>query len=371
MDKPEKASVRFLTSESAGSLIAAVITIIIGLLLGLLILLIIAPTIALPAFRMLLTGGFGKIGVLSGIGRVLYYAVPLIMCGLAVGFTLKTGVFNIGVAGQYVMGLFAGLYVGISCAGIFGSFTWLAAIIAGAAAGGAWGFIQGVLQAFFNLNAIICGIMMNYTGLFLVSMIVENSKGVYVRGRGWTEIVPDAAVIPRAGLNNLFGNSTAANLSIFICIALCIFAWFILKKTTLGYRMKAVGLNAGAARYAGISVRKSILVGMLLAGAFAGLGGAMNHLGASGTRYAITDALPSQGFAGISVALIASSNPLGIIISGIFIAFLEVGGVGMQSFGLDPDLVDVITSVIIYFCAFSFVFKYLYFKLAARLRRSE
>jgi simple sugar transport system permease protein len=93
----------------------------------------------------------------------------------------------------------------------------------------------------------------------------------------------------------------------------------------------------------------------------------MNHLGASGTRYAITDTLPTQGFTGISVALIASSNPIGIIFSGILIAFFQVGGVSMQSLGLEPQLVSVITSVIIYFCAFNFVIKALYMKLIKRM----
>jgi len=358
--------VKFLTPETTGltTFLAAVITVVIGLLVGLIVLLFVQPALAFDGFRMLITGGFGTIGVVSGIGRVFYYAVPLIMCGLAVGFALKTNVFNIGVAGQYMWGMTAALFVGVYGDGMFGSTgAWIIAVLAGAAAGAFWGFLQGLLQAFFRIHAIVCGIMMNYVAVFLANMIMESSREVYVRGRGWTEMVPDEFVLPRAGFDVLLGKNSGANGGILICIALCIIAWFILKKTTLGYELKAVGYNDEASRYAGVNIRKSIIISMTISGAFAGLGGAMNHLGASGTRYLITDSLPSQGFQGISVALIAASNPVGIIFSGLLIAFFSVGGVSMQSLGLEPQLVDVVTSTIIYCCAFSLAIRYLLKKL--------
>jgi simple sugar transport system permease protein len=354
------------------SIIAAVITVIIGLLIGFVLLLTVAPDIAVPGFRMLITGGFEKIGVVSGIGRVMYYAVSMIMCGLSVGFTMKAGIFNIGVGGQYVVGLFASLYIAIYMAPVFGTATWVFAILAGGLAGAVWGAIQGMLQAYFRINAIICGIMMNYIGLFLGNMLLEGSKDIYVRGRGWTEIVPNEAVLPKFGLDHIFGPMTTANGGFVLSVLICIATWFLLKKTTLGYELKAVGINSESSRYAGISIKRSIIVSMAISGFIAGMGGAMNHLGASGTRYSITDTLPSNGFTGISVALIASSNPIGIIFSGILVAFLQVGGVSMQSLGLDNSLVEVITSVIIYFCAFSFIFKRLYRKLLDKiLKRRE
>jgi len=357
-----------LQTDRATSIISALITIAIGLLIGLIVLLFVAPDKAASGFQMLVTGGFGKIGVISGIGRVMYYAVPLIMCGLAVGFTLKTNIFNIGVAGQYMMGLTAALFTGIYGAGYFGPFAWVVGILAGAGAGALWGFIQGLLQAYFRINAIVCGIMLNYVGIFLLNMIMENSKEVYVRGRGWTQMVSDEFVLPKGGFDQILGKNTTANAGIIICIALCILAWWIMKKTTLGYELKAVGYNDEASKYAGISSRRAIIVSMTISGAFAGLAGSMNHLGASGTRYMITDSLPSQGFTGISVALIAASNPIGIIFSGLLIAFFSVGGVNMQSLGLDPQLVDVITSVIIYCCAFGLFIRHLLNKAFKRRR---
>ena len=368
---PDRLIFSFLRTNSAISISAAVITVGIGLLIGLIVLLFVAPDGALTGFQMLITGGFGKIGVISGISRVLYYAVPLIMCGLAVGFSLKVSIFNVGVAGQYMMGMTAALFAGIYGEGYFGHFAWFVGIAAGAAAGAVWGLIQGLLQAFFRINAIICGIMMNYVGVFLANMLMENSKEVYVRGRGWTQMVADEFVLPKGGFDLLFGKNSSANLGIIICVALCIFTWWVMKNTSLGYELKAVGHNDEAARYAGISIRKAAIISMTIAGAFAGLGGAMNHLGASGTRYLITDSLPSQGFAGISVALIASSNPIGIIFSGLLIAFFSVGGVSMQSLGLEPQLVDVITSVIIYCCAFSLFIKYLLKKSVFRRREAQ
>ena len=358
--------VKFLTPETTGltSFIAAVVTVGIGLLVGFLVLLFVQPTMAFSGFKMLVTGGFGSIGAVSGIGRVLYYAVPLIMCGLAVGFALKTNVFNIGVAGQYMWGLTASLFVGVYCEGMFGvTGAWIIAVLAGAGAGAFWGFLQGLLQAFFRIHAIVCGIMMNYVAIFLANMIMESSGEVYIRGRGWTQTVADEFVLPKAGFNVLLGNSSGANGGIYICIGLCVLAWFILRKTTLGYELRAVGFNDEASRYAGVSIRKSIIISMTISGAFAGLGGAMNHLGASGTRYLIVDSLPSQGFTGISVALIAASNPIGIIFSGLLIAFFSVGGVSMQSLGLEPQMVDVVTSTIIYCCAFSLMIRYLLRKL--------
>lgn len=356
----------FLKSERTIAFIAAVITVLIGLLVGFFILLFVAPEKAVLGMQILTSGGFGRIGVISGIGRVLYYAVPLIMCGLSVGFSLRANIFNIGVAGQYMMGMSAAIFVGIYGAGSFGSFSWVIAILAGGAAGAAWGLIQGLLQAYFRINAIICGIMLNYVGVYLANMLMMSSQRIYVQGNGWTQTVPDAFVLPKSGFDLLLGANTNANVGIIICIILCIVTWWILKKTTLGYEIKAVGLNNDASLYAGISTPKTIIVSMTISGAFAGFGGAMNQLGASGTRYMVSDNLPAQGMTGISVALIAASNPIGIIVSGLLIAFFQVGGVNMSSLGLDPQFVSVITSVIIYCCAFSLIIRYLLKKLFNR-----
>ncbi len=362
---------KLVTKEGYASLIAAFLTIILGLCISFILLLIFEKEIALDAFRVMITGSFETIGAQKGIARVLFYATPLMLTGLSFGFTLKAGVFNIGVAGQFVIGLLVSVIVSIRCTGMFGDFLWLVAILCGTCAGAAWGMLQGALQAFFNIHPIVCGIMMNYIGLFLITAVCEADPQVYAKGRGWTEVVPPEAIMPDGGLDQIFGKTSAVNIGLFFAVLLCFLAFFLLKKTTFGYEIKAVGFNPYASQYAGISIKRTIIMTMLFAGLFAGLGGGIQHLSAADTHYAITDALPQQGFTGVSIALIAAGNPIGVIFAAIFVAFIQVGGLGMQAYGLQPDFVNIITSLIIYFCAFSFVFKHWYSKLVIKLRKAK
>jgi len=364
----EKKFMKFLQAEGFSSLVAALFTIVLGMLISFIILLVFEKGVALDAFRVMITGSFGTIGVQKGMARVLFYAAPLMLTGLSFGFTLKAGVFNIGVAGQFIVGLLTSVIVAIRCDGLFGDYLWVVAVLSGMAVGAGWGAFQGFLQGYFNIHPIVCGIMLNYIGLFTITAICEADPLVYAKGRGWTEVVPLEAIIPDGGMSSIFGKTSAVNIGLWFAILLCIMAYFILKKTTFGYEIKAVGNNANASRYAGVSVRRTVIMTMMLAGLFAGLGGAIQHLSAADTHYAITDAMPAQGFTGVSIALIATGNPIAIIFAAIFIAFLQVGGLGMQAYGLQPDFVNVITSLIIYFCAFSFVFKHLYNKLVKKLR---
>jgi len=368
---PEQKFMKFLSTGGFPSLVAGLFTIVLGLLISFLILIIFERGVAFQAFHTMITGSFGMIGPQKGISRVLFYAAPLILTGLSFGFTLKAGVFNIGVAGQFIVGLLTSVIVAIRCDGMFGDLLWVIVLLAGAAAGAGWGAFQGFLQAYFNIHPIVCGIMLNYIGLFTITAICEADPLVYAKGRGWTEVVPLEAIIPDGGMDKIFGPTSAANVGLWFAILLCIFAYYLLKKTTFGYEIKAVGYNSNASKYAGVSVRKTVIMTMFYAGLFAGLGGAIQHMSAADTHYGITDAMPAQGFLGVSIALIATGNPIAIIFSAIFIAFLQVGGLGMQAYGLQPDFVSVITSLIIYFCAFSFVFKFLYGKLIRKLGKPK
>jgi len=357
-----------LTSPFMTTFIATIITIAIGLFIGLLLLLFTAGDVAIPAFKTIVTGGFGIVGFKTGMGRVLYYAVPIMMTGLSVGFAMRTGVFNIGAPGQFLMGLYAGLFTAIHFTPVLGPFTWVAAVIVGAAAGSIWGLVQGLLQAYKNINSIVCGIMMNYVSLYLVNMLIRADRSLYFGGRSYTNSVPNEALLPKLGLNQIFTGS-AANSGIIICVVVCIVAWFILKKTTLGFEMKATGFNPEAARYAGINVERAIVISMVIAGAFAAMGGVLYHIGSMGQKYTLTDALRPEGFTGIPVALLGSSHPIAIIFSGLLIAYLEVGGLGMESFGIESEIVTVITSITIFFCSFNILFKTLYIRLINRIFR--
>ncbi len=353
---------KILLSPFMTVFVATIITIIIGLLIGFLLLLATAGDVAVPAFKTIISGGFGLVGFRTGMGRVLYYAVPIMMTGLSVGFAMRTGVFNIGAPGQFLMGLYGGLFAAIHFEPIFGSATWIIAIIVGAAAGGIWGLIQGLFQAYRNINAIVCGIMMNYVALYLVNMLIRADNSLYFGGRSYTNSVPNEALLPKIGMNEVFTGS-AANSGIVIAIVVCIIAFFILKKTTLGFELKATGLNRNAARYAGINVERAVVISMLCAGIFAALGGVLYHNGAMGQKYTLSDALRPEGFTGIPVALLGSSHPIAIIFSSLFIAYLQVGGLGMQSFGIETEIVTVITSITIFFCSFNVIFKKMYIRL--------
>jgi len=356
----------FLTSPFMTVFVATIITIVLGLLIGLVLLLFTAGDVAIPAFKTIVTGGFGIVGFWTGMGRVLYYAVPIILTGLSVGFAMRTGVFNIGAPGQFLMGLYVGLFSAIHFAPTLGGATWVVSVILGGIAGGLWGFFQGLLQAYRNLNAIVCGIMMNYVALYLVNMLIRMDGALYYGGRSYTNAVPTEALLPKLGLNHIFTGS-AANSGIIIGVVVCVAAFYILKRTTLGFELKATGFNPHSARYAGINVEKAIVISMTFAGVFAALGGVLYHNGALGQKYTLTDALRPEGFTGIPVALLGSSHPIAIIFSGLFIAYLQVGGLGMQSFGIEAEIVTVITSITIFFCSFNVVFKNLYIRLMKRI----
>ena len=348
------------------ALVPTVITIIFGLLLGLVLLLLTVGDRAIPAFQLILTGGFTITGFSNGVSRMIFYVVPIMMTGLSVGLAMKTGVFNIGATGQLLMGMFAGIYIGLIWEPALGAYTWVAALIGGAFLGGVWGLIQGALQAYKKVNAIVCGIMMNFIGLSLVNIMIVYNGDLYVDTRDWTHFIPRNGLLPTAGLNRIFVGG-GANSGVLFGIAFCIIVFFILEKTTRGYEMKACGLNNNAAKYAGINVEKNVMISMALAGAVAGLGGMMFHNGTPGQAFSLTNALRPEGFTGIPVALLAAGHPIGIIFSSLFIAYLQTGGLGVQALGVEADFVSVITAVIIFSCSFNLLIRKFYIWLIGKV----
>ena len=275
-------------------------------------------------------------GVL-GIGRVLYYAVPIIMTGLSVGFAFKTGLFNIGTPGQFIVGAFAAVYIGVKWTFLPGSIHWLVAIL-GAFVAGLWAVIPGVMKAYLNVNEVISSIMMNYIGMYLVNYSV--SLVLFDALRNQSLPVASTAVIPKMGFDKIFTGSPA-NGGFVIAILFVILIYIVLNKTSFGYEMKACGFNKDASKYAGINEKRNIILSMVIAGALAG----------------VVDVLPAEGFNGIPVALLGLSNPIGVLFAGLFIAYLNVGGNAMQQFGFIPQIVDIIISCIIYCSALSLMIK--------------
>lgn len=334
-------------------LLSSIFAIVVGLLFGFIVLLASNPTQAVPGFFTILTGSFTH--GLKGIGQVFYYATPIILTGLSVGFAFKTGLFNIGTPGQFIVGAFAAIVVGI-CGDFLGSAQWVVAVLASIAAGALWGIVPGVLNAYFNVNVVIACIMMNYIGMYLINFIVKGSKTLFDSLRNQSLSVDKAAEIPKMGLNLLFPESSI-NGGFFIAILAVVLIHFILNKTAFGFELKAAGFNRDASKYAGMNEKRNIILSMAIAGALAGLAGGLLYLAGSGKHIEIVDVLASEGFTGISVALLGLSSPLGILLAGLFIAYITAGGFYLQLFEFSTEIIDIIVAVIIYFSAFALIIK--------------
>jgi simple sugar transport system permease protein len=289
------------------------------------------------------------------------------MTGLSVGFSSRTGLFNIGAAGQFITGAYAAVLVGVRCDFLPGHLHWIAALAAALLAGAVWGAIPGLFKAFFNVNEVIACIMMNYTGTYLVNFLI--TKTIFDSLRNQSMRVTDTANIPKMGMDKVFRdgfNVSSANSGIFIAVLFAIIIYIILEKTSFGYELKACGFNRDAARYAGINEKRSIVLSMAIAGAMAGIGGALLYLAGSGKGITVVDVLAQEGFNGIPVALLGLNNPLGIIFSGLLVAYLNVGGFNMQLYNFAPQVIEIIIGVIIYFSAFALLVREFFNSLKKR-----
>jgi general nucleoside transport system permease protein len=269
-----------IRSDKFSSFLSSLMAVMVGLVIGLIILIISNPSQAMGGFGAILLGGFVD---MKNLGQVFYFATPIIMTGLSFGFANKTGLFNIGGAGQFIIGAYAAVYVGVKWGFLPGHTHWMAALLAALLAGALWGMIPGILKAFYNVNEVISCIMMNYIGMYTANYMVI--KTVYDSLRNQSLRVAASANLPKAGLDRIFitGNSSSSvNIGIFIAVVSAAMIYVILEKTQFGYELKACGFNREAARYAGINERKSIVLSMAIAGALAGLGGALLVSGRGG-----------------------------------------------------------------------------------------
>jgi len=333
--------------------ISSIFAIIIGLFVGLIVLLLSNYRQAIPGFYTILTGSLTH--GMKGVGQVFYYATPIILTGLSVGFAFKTGLFNIGASGQFIVGAFGAVYVGILFKGL-GSVHWIIAVLASVLFGAIWGSIPGILKAYFNVNEVIASIMMNYIGMYAVNWTVKGYKPLFNNLRNESKNVAVTAEIPKMGMDRIFPDSSV-NGGFLIAILVVIIIYIVLHKTAFGYELKAVGYNRNASKYAGINERKSIILSMTIAGAVSGLAGGLLYLAGTGKHIEIVDVLAAEGFNGISVALLGVCHPFGILFAGIFIAFLTAGGFYLQLFEFSTEIIDIIIAVIIYFSAFALIVK--------------
>lgn len=346
---PSKYNIKdIIHGKGFSSFTAALLAIALGLVFGFIVMLVADPSNAVRGFESVLLGGFRR------IGDVFYFATPILMTGLAVGFAFKMGLFNIGASGQYTMGMYFALYVGFMW-DLPKGVHWVVAILAGMLGGMLWGLIPGIFKALLNVNEVITSIMFNYIGMYLVDMLIQGNSTMYVSSTTRTNYLSKDVQIPSLGIAG-----SNVNFGIVIAVIIGIILYIVLQKTTFGYELKATGFNKFAADYAGMKGKRNIILTMVIAGGLAGLGGAFAILApsaitGSSMTYEPINIIAANGFNGIAVALLGSAHPLGIIFSSVFISHIQRGGTLASLHGYKPEIIDVVIAVIIYFSAFAMI----------------
>jgi len=355
----------------------SLIAVVIGLAAGVLFMLVVGlanPNVGAKnlseGIRLVLFGIFSKGRDAAGnlafgfngvhIGNLLFRMMPLLMCGLSVAIAMKVGLFNIGAPGQYLIGAAATLMLALKIPSdtVAPFFIWIIAFIGGMAAAALWGAIPGLFKAFLNINEVLSCILTNWIAANLVTAVFENSSL-----RNLTEASKSGflyktsannVATAKLGLDELFAGSQI-NAGFLIAIAFAVLVYIIMEKTTLGYELKACGLNRNAAKYAGIRDKRNIVLTMAMAGALAGGGAALYYLSGN-TEFAwqTYQTLPKIGFNGIPAALIAACNPLGTIVGSLFLSALDISGQQLANFTpFNEHLAELIIAIIVYLSAFA------------------
>lgn len=291
----------------------------------------------------------GSFGTTRNTMATLTEITPLIFTGVANAVAFRSGLFNIGVAGQFVLGMMAAAMVG-TIPGMSPVIHVPLIIISGIVAGGLWGAVPGYLKAKFGTSEVINTIMMNYISVSVANFIILRTRFA-VPGKASTATIQDSAKIMR------FIPTSQANISIFIAIIVAIFVAWLLWKTTVGYEIRAVGINPFGAEYGGVNVAKNAILAMVLSGAIAGLGGA-THV--AGVTHLAQDfmTVPSYGFDGIAVSLLAKNNPIACVASAVLFGALNSSSRALQISGIPKEIVFLIQSIIIIFVATDYIMKY-------------
>ena len=387
-----------LQKDGTKTVLASLLSIVIGLAVGSILVLVVGlfsdnlglasawEGIRLIFFGILSTGRDASGSLTWGfnpqsIGNMLFRATPLILTGLSVSVAFKTGLFNIGAPGQYLMGTMVTLAValGIPASALPSPVIWLLAFLGGMLAGALWGCIPGIVKALLNINEVLACIMTNWIAANLVTWFfdankmfqntVENTKSSYVYKTAygktlvdgaWTYVEGSGVQTAKLGLDKVFPGSQV-NAGILIAILIAVGIYILMTKTTLGYQLKACGSNRHAARYAGISDKRNIVLSMAIAGALSGAGASLYFLAGNTEFFWQTyQSLPAAGFNGIPVALLAANNPIGVIFTGCFMSMLKIVGLQLTKLtAYNEYITDVIISVIVYLSAFSLLIKML------------
>ena len=354
-----------LRKDGFQTLLASMACILGGLLVGYIVLLIIEPSGALEAILAVMKSFLRYPGALKlkYFGQTLVRTVPLLMCALSVLFAYKVGMFNIGVAGQYVAGACACLYAALAW-----HMPWYVCMVAAMVAGAMLGAVAGLLKTKCNVNIVISGIMLNWITLYMTNLIlgaVKSPNSPYTKGLQGNN---PTALIPSLGLGKLFNNEKSVTLAIPLAILIAVAVWVILNKTKFGYELKATGNNYHAAKYAGMKENRNIILTMMISGALAGLGASLLFQTGIEEWETTISSVPAMGFNGIAVAFLGGLSPLGSILSAFFIQYITFGGGNVNLQVYCSQISSLISSLIIYLCAFVAFFK---FFIQGRIRKSD
>ena len=354
----------FLDFIAESTFIHILLSIFLGFLVGAIFLKIMGLSVGAAYGRLL-----NSVTSLKGFSYVIVYAVPYIVAGLSVAFSFKTGVFNIGAEGQFVVGSMAAACVGILAGDLPKPVLIPLCFLAAMAAGAVWGIIVGFLKTKWGINEVLSMIMFNWIAFYL-SNFIAGIPAIHSDGtaEATKNISANASMLFSKEFIKSVGLCPTANWGILVAIVMTVLVWFVIEKTTLGFELKAVGSNKFAAEYAGINVNGSILTALAISGALAGLAGSLQLMG-MGSRISVFSSQEGFGFAGIVVALIGCSNPFGVLIAGIFYGALMFGGSKLNLVGAPTQLINVIVGTVVFFIAISVIFENLK-RLKSRSNRS-
>ena len=346
-----------LRNNGFQTFITSIICIILGLIVGYLALLIINADGAWKAITDVLKNFFKYPSAparLKYFGSTLAKTAPLIFCSLSVLFAYKVGLFNIGAAGQYSLGMGVALYLALqhTIPGHSAQIPWYICLICGIIAGGLSGALGGVLKAYCNVNVVISGIMLNWISLYGMNMLLKPVMDP--AGKDTYRLVSKAkqAILPTLGMDQLFSKNQYVTIAIPLAILFAVIVWIVLDKTKLGFELKATGNNPNAAKYCGMKENRNIILTMILAGGLAAMGGALYYLSDFEQWNVNASAVPAMGFNGIAAAFLGGLNPIGSIFSSFFIQHITDGGSNVNTNFYSSQISDVISSVIIYLCGF-------------------
>ena len=293
-----------------------------------------------------------SVAVMKYCGTTLVKASALLLCSLSVLFAYKVGLFNIGAAGQYVIGAGASLYFALK----FGM-PWYICLIVTVVLAALAGGLSGFLKAYFNVNEVISCIMLNWISLYGINMLLSQVKAESTPYTIDLSSGNKSALMPNAGLDQLFSGNKFVTIGLPIVVIMAVVVWVVLEKTKFGFELKATGMNKNAAKYCGVKEKRNTIVTMMIAGGLSGLGDAVFYPSGIETWMVQQTTVPGMGFNGIAAAFLGGLNPIGTIFSSYFIQHITSGGSYVDKTMYCTQISDLISAFIIYLCGFVFFFK--------------